>query len=219
MTCVGLAVSQAPPLEGDGFLTSFSSIFRNSSSLDSKTNSKGSPAKVRGSERRFHASAFPLRERNSSSGVASPRLICQTRSGTGHALPRIRALDDSRDDCHQARLPARPGTFPVLSIPGTRGHGIGWIKKGCQERRKGSLPLLFACPGNGTGLLPVGIGAHLAQAKLPCRERGFVELPLGLQVAAAVRAETLASWEVCLPRLFWCQFTSRFPELEHRFQS
>ena len=60
-------------------------------------------------------SAFPgSRAGGQALGFTSPRLICQTRSGTGntHALgqvlPRIRALDDNLYRCPQARLRTLP---------------------------------------------------------------------------------------------------------------
>ncbi len=64
------------------------------------------------------------------------RTLGQTRSGTGdthasgHDLPLIRALCDSLVCGPQARL----RTFPGNDIPGTRGDGICWIKKGGQKR-------------------------------------------------------------------------------------
>jgi hypothetical protein len=50
-------------------------------------------------------------------------------------LPLIRALDDSLVCCLQARLPARPGTFPRNKVLGTRGDAISFrIEMGRQKR-------------------------------------------------------------------------------------
>jgi hypothetical protein len=50
------------------------------------------------------------------------------------------------------------------------------------QGRKGSLSLLLAYPGDGTGFLPGGIGSHAAQALLSFRKDGVVALPTHFQM-------------------------------------
>jgi hypothetical protein len=94
-----------------------------------------------GSERSFHVSSRPRRSENDWLWCGFASTFGQTRSGTGdahasgHDLPLFRALGGSLVCCHQARLPAHPGTFPGNDIPGTRGERICWIEIGGQKRR------------------------------------------------------------------------------------
>ena len=101
------------------------------------------------------------------------------------------------------------------------------------QRRKGGLPFLLVCPGDGAGRLPGRIGSHVAQTALSFGQHGIVEGAPRFQMApdafglASVNLEGqfeqkrwrfLCGW-LALSRLLCAHELALFLVLEHLFQA
>ena len=153
-------------------------------------------------------------------------------AGFAHTHPVERAVGAGGERLGQHRVqvlgqPRDTQLFRQL-VKGVLGEAVA-----LPQGRKGRFAFLCVCLGDGSGHLPGGIGSHLAQAALPCREHGVVELPSGFQVRTLAGRLTCLDEERqleqkrrclrlrghALPTCFGAHQHHAFLYIEHLFQS